>query len=163
MMAAARALKHKPQRDGQRLRIPKANIPRTAAKTSQRFAGLHNSATGSRLHGGGVLRHGHGLAGAEAGDDPCVLRLHHIGQRFLGGIALAGAVFEVGDFGDEAIFLGTPENVDVIMRRVHSAMRATYATNASSSNGVNKFLLGFTHLDHTIPYGKRAIQQNEPK
>lgn len=77
---------------------------------------------GLRFHRGAVLWIGHGLAGAKAVDDPRVLYLHYIGQRFLGGIALTGTVFEVWDFGDEAIFFGTPENVDVIMRRVHSAV-----------------------------------------
>lgn len=94
---------------------------------------------GLRLHGGAVRGIGHGFAGAKAVNDPRVLHLHHIGKRFLGGIALTDAVFEVGDFGDEAILFGAPENVDVIMRRVHSAVVGTYATNTNSSNDVGKF------------------------
>ena len=106
---------------------------------------------GLRLHGGTVRGIGHGFAGAKAVDDPRVLHLHHIGKRFLGGIALTDAVFEVGDFGDEAIFFGAPENVNVIMRRVHGTVFGTYVTTASSSNGVSRFLLRLFFFLHKFP------------
>ena len=105
---------------------------------------------GLRLHGGAVLGIGHGFAGAKAVDDPRVLHLHHIGKRFLGGIALTDAVFEVGDFGDEAIFFGAPENVNVIMRRVHGTVFETYATTASSSNDVVDFYCGGFSYVHKL-------------
>ena len=108
------------------------------------------------LHSGAVLGIGHGFTGAKAVDDPRVLHLHHIGKRFLGGIALTDAVFEVGDFGDEAIFFGAPENVNVIMRRVHDIMVGTYVTTASSSNDVSRFLLrGFFFL-HKFAFWRRS-------
>ena len=111
---------------------------------------------GLRLHGGAVRGIGHRFTGAKAVDDPRVLHLHHIGKRFLGGIALTDAVFEVGDFSDEAIFFGAPENVNVIMRRVHERMVGTYVTTASSSNDVSRFLLrGFFFL-HKFAFWRRS-------
>jgi len=65
-------------------------------------------------------------------------------------------VFEVGDFGDEAIFFGAPENVNVIMRRVHDIMVGTYVTTASSSNDVSRFLLRRIFFLHKFAFWGRS-------